>query len=114
MRNDIENCPFVPDCLRPNDRAALIVNFSKGDDKPSQQSSTIFFFSRSNCNKYVLRIFFTKKKKKKKKRRKIRSRRIERIDPLTRSVLGHDLHGTTKSFVFDRSDITRTTSRKQK
>lgn len=54
--------PFIPDyfsTLRPNDRATLI-GFSKGmgNNKRSQQSSTIFSFSFWNCNKYKCYEFF--------------------------------------------------------
>lgn len=113
MRNDIENCPFVPDCLRPNDRVTLIVNFSKGDDKLSQQSSTIFFFSRSNCNKYVLRIFFYEhvKKKKKKKEDKIAENRENRsVNAIrTRARLTRDYKVVCfRSFRYNAHDLSKT------
>lgn len=112
MRNDIENCPFVPDCLRPNDRVTLIVNFSKGDDKPSQQSSTIFFFSRSNCNKHVLRIFFHEhvKKKKKKKEDKIAENRENRsVNAIrTRARLTRDYKVVCfRSFRYNAHDLSK-------
>lgn len=101
--------PFIPDyfsTLRPNDRATLI-DFSKGmgNNKRSQQSSTIFSFSFWNCNKYTLRIFFTSavttdrrlrdRKKKKKKKIMARSWRIDVNAIRTRARLTSGMRSET-------------------
>lgn len=116
MRNDIENCLFVPDCLRPNDRVTLIVNFSKGDDKPSQQSSTILFLflafelQQVRATNFFLQAFFFKKKKKKKEDKIAENRENRSVNAIrTRARLTRDYKVVCfRSFRYNAHDLSKT------